>query len=211
MPDTVQPMSTLPMFPLGMVLFPHGVLPLHVFEPRYRALTERCLADDAVFGVVLIERGSEVGGGDLRFDVGTTARIVQAGRIEDGRWVLVAVGERRVRVEHWLPDDPYPLAEVESLTEQSVEDAAALVPDVGRALKRMLALRAELGEPVAGVDLTLDDDPVRASFEACAFASLGPLDAQRLLVVDDAAERLTHLAALLSEETAVLELRLAGG
>jgi Lon protease-like protein len=204
-------MATLPMFPLGMVLFPHGVLPLHVFEPRYRALTERCLADDAVFGVVLIERGSEVGGGDLRFDVGTTARIVQAGRLEDGRWVLVAVGEHRVRVENWLPDDPYPLAEVELLTDQGADHAGALVPDVSRALKRMLALRAELGEPVAGVDLTLDHDPVRASFEACAIASLGPLDAQRLLEVDDTAERLAHLAALLNEETAVLELRLADG
>ena len=77
------------MFPLGTVLFPHGVLPLHVFEPRYRTMTERCLADDATFGVVLIERGSEVGGHDERFDVGTAARILQAGRLEDGRWVTV--------------------------------------------------------------------------------------------------------------------------
>src|SRR3984893_35674 len=107
----------LPMFPLGTVLFPHAVLPLHVFEPRYRLLTERCLADDAVFGVVLIERGSEGGGGDLLFDVGTAARIVQAARVEDGRWVLVAVGEQRVRVERWLPDDPYPLAQVDELAE----------------------------------------------------------------------------------------------
>ena len=59
----------LPMFPLGTVLFPYAVLPLHVFEPRYRALTEHCLAGDGCFGVVLIERGSEVGGGDTRFAV----------------------------------------------------------------------------------------------------------------------------------------------
>lgn len=201
----------LPMFPLGTVLFPHGVLPLHVFEPRYRALTERCLADDAVFGVVLIERGSEVGGGDHRFGVGTTARIVQAGRVGDGRWVLVTVGEQRVRVARWLPDDPYPIAEVEVLAERTPVGAATLVPDLGRALQRMLALRAELGEPGPPVDTTLADDPVRASFEACALASLGPLDGQRLLELDDTRERLTRLAALVDEETTVLELRLTEG
>jgi Lon protease-like protein len=199
------------MFPLGTVLFPHGVLPLHVFEPRYRALTERCLADDSLFGVVLIERGSEVGGGDRRFDVGTTARIVQAGRVDDGRWVLVTVGEHRVRVSRWLPDDPYPIADVDVLAELGGPAAASLIPDIGRALQRLLALRTELGEPGPGVDVTLDDDPVRASFEACALASLGPFDAQQLLELDDTAERLTRLGALLDEETTVLEFRLAEG
>ncbi len=203
--------SPLPMFPLGTVLFPHAVLPLHVFEPRYRLLTERCLADDAVFGVVLIERGSEVGGGDLRFDVGTTARIVQAGRVDDGRWVLVAVGEERVRVARWLPDDPYPMADIEELADHDDGDAARMVPDVERALRRMLALRSELGDPGPGGDIGLADDPVRASYQACALAALGPLDAQRLLEVDDTAVRLARLDALLGEETAVLELRLAGG
>jgi uncharacterized protein len=199
------------MFPLGTVLFPHGVLPLHVFEPRYRAMTEHCLANDARFGVVLIERGSEVGGGDHRFAVGTTARIVQAGRVDDGRWVLMTVGEQRVRVSHWLPDDPYPIADVVVLDEHGGAAAASLVPDVGRALQRMLALRIELGEPGPGVDVALAADPVRASFEACALAALGPLDAQQLLETDDTVERLTRLAALLDEETAVLELRLAEG
>jgi ATP-dependent Lon protease len=199
------------MFPLGTVLFPHGVLPLHVFEPRYRTMTEHCLANDARFGVVLIERGSEVGGGDHRFGVGTTARIVQAGRVDDGRWVLMTVGEDRVRVSRWLPDDPYPIAAVDVLAEQGSPAAASLIPDVGRALQRMLALRAELGEPGPGLDVALADDPVRASFEACALAALGPLDAQQLLETDDTVERLTRLAALLHEETAVLELRLAEG
>jgi uncharacterized protein len=199
------------MFPLGTVLFPHGVLPLHVFEPRYRVMTEHCLANDAQFGVVLIERGSEVGGGDHRCAVGTAARIVQAGRVDDGRWVLVTVGEHRVRVSHWLPDDPYPIAAVDVLDEQGGPAAVALIPDIGRALQRMLALRTELGEPGPGVDVVLADDPVRASFEACALAGLGPFDAQQLLEMDDTVERLTRLGALLDEETAVLQLRLAEG
>jgi uncharacterized protein len=199
------------MFPLGTVLFPHSVLPLHVFEPRYRALTERCLADDAVFGVVLIERGNEVGGGDHRFGVGTTARIVQAGRVDDGRWVLVTVGEQRLRVRRWLLDDPYPIADVDVLEEQGRAGADALIPELRSALQRLLALRAELGEPSPPGEVTLADDPVRASFEACALAGLGPLDGQRLLEVDDTGERLECLAALVDEETTVLELRLTGG
>src|SRR2546422_11123745 len=96
------------MFPLGSVLFPHVELPLHVFEPRYRALVEACLAGDGEFGVVLIERGSEVGGGGTRFSIGTVARIVAAGRLPHGRYLLPPEGTRRPRLREWLPDDPFP-------------------------------------------------------------------------------------------------------
>ena len=86
------------MFPLGTVLVPGAMLPLHVFEPRYRALVADCIAGEPEFGVVLIERGSEVGGGDARFDVGTRARIVQIAELPDGRYALSTVGLRRIRV-----------------------------------------------------------------------------------------------------------------
>src|SRR5581483_10007082 len=99
--------TVLPMFPLGTVLFPYLVLPLHVFEPRYRAMTRACLDGGGEFGTVLIERGHEVGGGDTRFAVGTVARIVEAAEFDYGRWALVTVGTRRITVEEWLPDDPY--------------------------------------------------------------------------------------------------------
>ena len=204
----------LPMFPLGGVLFPYAVLPLHVFEPRYRALTEACLAGDGEFGVVLIERGSEVGGGDTRFDVGTVAKIVEAGRLPDGRYVLATVGTRRLRVRDWLPEEPYPRAEVELLDDQAVDEAGAPGAAESRAaverlLRRVLALHAELGGS-GPVDVTLDDDPARASFEAAALAPLGPLDAQRLLELDSSIARLAALSELLEEEARFLELRLAG-
>ena len=89
-------MPSLPMFPLGTVLFPYATLPLHVFEPRYRLMTRHVLDGDHEFGVVLIERGSEVGGGDVRFDVGTVARVVQIAEVPDGRYALVTVGVRRI-------------------------------------------------------------------------------------------------------------------
>jgi Lon protease-like protein len=211
--------ETLPMFPLGAVLFPSAVLPLHVFEPRYRALVEVCLAGAPEFGVVLIERGSEVGGGDVRFDVGTVARIVEAAQLPDGRYVLATVGTQRIRVDAWLTDDPYPRAEVTRIEEPAVADDVALElrrDDVERLLVRVLALRAELGEPGAGIaalrisgfDVRLDPDPLFASFGAAALASIGPLDGQRLLELDDPGARLDAVHSLLADEADVLELRL---
>src|SRR2546423_12883872 len=98
------------MFPLGNVLFPHGQLPLHIFEPRYRALAETCLAGDGEFGVVLIERGSEVGGGDTRFTIGTVARIVAAGRGPRGPDPLPTGGTPPLRGRGGVPHDPLPPA-----------------------------------------------------------------------------------------------------
>ena len=94
------------MFPLSSVLFPLGALPLHIFEPRYLAMVGEAIDDDGTFGVVLIERGSEVGGGDVRFGTGTSAQIVNAGFIDDERMAVMAVGEGRIRIEEWLGDDP---------------------------------------------------------------------------------------------------------
>jgi Lon protease-like protein len=199
------------MFPLGSVLFPHAELPLHVFEPRYRALTEACLAGDGEFGVVLIERGNEVGGGDTRFSTGTVARIVAAGRLPDGRYLLATVGTRRLRVRTWLSDDPFPRAEVELLGEGDTSvDAHDVRADVERVLKRVLAMAAELGEAPQAVGVELDDDPVQAGYQAAAAAPIGPLDAQRLLELDDPAERLAQLHGLLADQAEVLELRLSG-
>ena len=201
----------LPMFPLGSVLFPHAVLPLHVFEPRYRALVADCLAGDARFGVVLIERGHEVGGGDIRFALGTVAQIVQAGEMPDGRWALVTVGTERLAVHEWLPDDPYPRALVSVRAERAPSrDASAAIDATRTALVRMHALRAELGLPAHTGDVLVSDDVTRASFEAAILAGLGPLDAQVLLDLDDPVDRLERTAELLTSEIEVLRFRLSG-
>ena len=202
-------MAVLPMFPLGSVLLPSVLLPLHVFEPRYRALVHECLLGDREFGVVLIERGSEVGGGDQRTDIGTVARILEAVELPDGRWALGAVGTRRFRVRQWLPDDPYPRADVEDWPDP--DDPAALTEERARtvaALRRVLARTAELGEPSAPATQELADDPVLASYQAIALGPVGPADAQRLLAAPPARRRLTALEALLVEEEAFLAQRL---
>lgn len=196
------------MFPLGTVLFPTMLLPLHVFEPRYRALVDDCVAGDGEFGVTLIERGSEVGGGDVRTDVGTVARIVQVERFEDGRFAVAAVGTRRIRIERWLADDPYPRAEVVDwedvgTTETALDDADAL-------FRRALALAAELGEAPAPLDVELADDPAMATFQIGALAPLGPLDRQALLATERPDDRVTLLVAQLTDVVELLRARLGG-
>jgi Lon protease-like protein len=193
-----------PMFPLGVVHFPGVALPLRVFEPRYRQLTADCLQDTREFGVVLIERGSEVGGGDVRTDVGTMTSIVEAGIDASGMIHLATVGTRRIRVIRWLDDDPYPRADVEDLPPPPEGDPAP----TERKVRRALALKAELEEPAAPHDVALDDDPIRRLFQLAAVAPLGPLDHQRLLASDDP---LALLDRMMDEEVEVLETRLALG
>ena len=201
-----------PMFPLGTVLFPGMRLPLHIFEARYREMVEVCLAGTPEFGVVLIERGNEVGGGDTRFDVGCIARIVGAAHLDDGRWVLETVGTRRVRVNRWLSDRPYPRADVDDWDEPSRDPAAERHRAATETrLRRVLALAAEMGESVAESTLVIDDEPGLASYQMASRAPLGPLDRQCLLEAATSTHRLEILGRLLDEQEAVLARRLAGG
>jgi Lon protease-like protein len=202
----------LPMFPLGSVLLPSTLLSLHIFEDRYRALARHCMAGDRRLGVVLIERGSEVGGGDVRFDVGTRAVIADAVELDDGRWILILVGEDRVRVRRWLPDDPYPRAEVVVCHDEPAgPETIARRDDLERVLRLVLGQKAELGEGSGAGPEEISADPAVATWQAVGLAPLGPLDAQRVLGTDGAAARLEMVVALLEDEASVLAQRLAGG
>ena len=209
------------MFPLGMVLFPGAVLPLHVFEPRYRRLVHDLLEPgrEPEFGVTLIDRGSEVGGGDHRSSVGTVARVLQATEIGDGRFALVTVGTRRIRVASWLPDDPYPLAEVEDWPDGGGDeglDAAAVAVEDGtiaeahREVKRVLALAIELGDLSTDPGTEIASEPVLASYHLSALAPLGAVDRFRLLCAPGPRERLAMLRELLVDAEEALKFRLHG-
>ena len=199
----------LPMFPLGSALVPGQVLPLHVFEPRYRALVDVCLAGDRCFGVVLIERGSEVGGGDTRFDVGTVARITEMAESPDGRYALVCVGTNRIRVLRWLPDEPFPRAEVEVLTDpEAGADALVGRERVVAGLARVVDAARALGAEVPD-DLQLADDPIQAGWDATAMAPIGPIDVLEILHEDDPVLRLGRISTALGEAAELLELRLS--
>jgi uncharacterized protein len=198
------------MFPLGTVLLPGMVLPLHVFEPRYRRLVADVRAADDRFGVVLIERGQEVGGGDTRTDVGTMAQVVQAEEAPDGRWGLATVGVGRIRVDAWLDDDPYPRAEVTEWPEEEPALDEAGVRGLETLVRRASALRAELDEPAPPLGIELVDDPVLAVYQAAMGALPGVADRQRLLATPTAQGMGELLAELLADEVTVLEARLAG-
>ena len=204
------------MFPLGTVLLPFAHLPLHIFEPRYRALVKDCLAGDGEFGVVLIERGQEVGGGDVRFGVGTVARIVQTAELPDGRWLLDAVGTDRIRVTEWLPDDPYPQAMVETFDDEpsggspdTESDAKERRAKVERLLRQVLALQVELGFPAPSAVRSLDEDPATAAYEAALLSPIGPMDAQKLLEAPSTIARLALLEAVLEDARDLLGRRIA--
>ncbi len=204
------------MFPLGNVLLPSTLISLHIFEDRYRALARHCMAADRRLGVVLIERGSEVGGGDVRFNVGTRAAIADAVELDDGRWVMILAGEDRVRVRRWLPDDPFPRAEVESCVDRPPSPAASGRRDeLEQLLRRVVAGKVELGDsPATGTGesaVELSPDVAVATWQAVGLAPLGPLDAQRILETDGADERLDKVLSMLGDEAAVLAKRLAGG
>ncbi len=200
------------MFPLGMVLFPTMILPLRVFEPRYQLLVRTCLDSDLEFGVCLIERGSEVGGGDQRASVGTVAQIIDARQSDNGRWALATVGTRRIVVEQWLDDDPFPRAAVTDWRDPEPEgDLAPRRERVVQLLRSGLVLQAELNEPAPPANIEIDADATIASYQVSALSPVGAFDRHRLLSAPSVEARFDLLEALLAEEVEVLRQRLSLG
>ncbi len=175
-------MTLLPMFPLGSVLFPHMPLVLRVFEERYVVLLSRVLQEEsAEFGVVLIERGQEVGGGEQRFGYGTIARITQL-EAGDGFFALVAAGGRRCEVIQWLEEDPHPRAEVRELPDLQWDDSLApLLESAERTVRRTLAKASEFTDAAWSAEVELSPDPVAAAWQLAAIAPLGSIDQLALL------------------------------
>jgi len=200
------------MFPLGTVLVPKAVVPLHVFEPRCQTMLADVMTGDRKFGVVLIERGSEVGGGDVRTDVGTVAQVVELHPIAPDRWLVIVAGTERITVDRWLPDDPYPRAEVSAFPDESgpsvdVQEWKAL----NRRMRQVLADLAELGDTVARATFELGDDPGMGSFQLAGLGPFSDLDRQRVLCTPGVSGRCALLTELLSDVAALAKLRLGVG
>ena len=191
---------------------PTQLLPLHVFEPRYQELMRRLTESEAdgELGVVMIERGHEVGGGDQRVDTGTVGRLIEAQRFPDGRWLALFAGTQRFRVIEWLPDDPYPQAHVEELPEADWDRSDDVLLATAEGLVReAVALAAELGEAAVAAGFELSEDPGRRAWQLCTVAPLGPLDRQRLLDAPRP-ERLAILVQQAADARRMLAFRLGG-
>lgn len=198
----------LPMFPLGSVLFPAMPLPLQVFEPRYLTMLQDILtAEPAEFGVVLIERGQEVGGGEKRFDIGVTAQVAEL-KVGDGFISLMGEGTRRFEVVDWLAEDPYPLASVRDLPALEWDDDLGERRDQAEALvRRTLVRAAELEETVWSPTVALADDPIDAMWQLAAIAPIGPLDQLTLLRSTSARELLDSIFTTTTDAAEVLDAR----
>lgn len=175
-------MTDLAMFPLGSVLFPHMPLQLRVFEERYLIMMGQLLETDAPeFGVVLIERGQEVGGGEMRFAVGTVARVAELSG-EEGFVGVIAEGERRIEVLDWLPEQPYPRAVVRELPILEFDEALRVKRERAETVvRRALALASEFTDQQWAAEVELSGDDVAACWQLAAITPVGPLDQVALL------------------------------
>ena len=168
------------------------------------------LRGDGEFGVVLIERGSEVGGGDTRFDVGTVARVVRAQELPDGGYALATVGIRRIRVTRWLARRSRtrrPRSSTSPNRAPDADDADAARPRARRARRPCASSTASIDPRLPDLPRDRPTTPAQASYEIAALAPIGPLDAQRVLEAATAGDRLALLAELLDDHARVLRAR----
>jgi Lon protease-like protein len=192
------------MFPMGSVLMPAMPLPLRIFEPRYlKLLGDLVATENPEFGVVLIERGQEVGGGEKRMEIGTIASVTNIGTLEEF-YGLESIGTKRFRVNAWLPDDPYPIADVDFIPDLVWDDT--LMPSrvhLETRVRQLLAFASEFGDLQYSSDVELSDDPMEACWQLAGVLPVGQLDQMDLLGSQSAEELIgrTYDIALTASET----------
>ena len=209
---------SMAMFPLQSTLLPDEDLPMQIFEPRYTALIRDCMRDDDPrFGVVLISQGREVGGGDVRCDVGTVARITDCVDLAgSGRFVLRCRTGERIRVCDWLPDDPYPRAMVQAWPDEPGEPVTAgqleELEDRVMALFERIAAARDFSLPQRDVLLGNAADTVDPGARLYALAArvpIGAADRYSVLAAPSAAQRLAALSEAVDSVAAVIEFQLS--
>ena len=186
-------MPVIPMFPLGSVLLPAMPLPLRIFEQRYLKLLGDLMASDKPeFGVVLIERGKEVGGGEKRMSIGTIASVTEIGTTQEFLG-LESYGSQRFRVNAWLPDDPYPLADIDLLPDLIWD--GSLLPakaHLETKVRQLLSFVSEFGNLQFGADIEFSEDPMEACWQMAGVLPVGPLDQIDLLSSQSADELISR-------------------
>jgi len=201
--------QTLPLFPLGTVLYPGMLLPLHIFEDRYRRLVQDLLEgpEPRRFGVIAIRKGRETGVDGIQslYEIGCTATLRRVEEYQDGRFDLVTVGTQRFRLLALDQTLPYLQGEIEMLADEAVDAAAAAA--AARAVQ--ITFRAYLDALTEGGGATvriedLPDEPVLLSFIVAAAMVIDLPERQGLLDEPDVLRRLGAERAVLSRETAML-------
>ncbi|MCA1647333.1 MAG: LON peptidase substrate-binding domain-containing protein [Chloroflexi bacterium] len=197
----------LPLFPLEqVVLFPGMSLPLHIFEERYKVMIGACQVTDQLFGVVLIRSGSEVGEPAQTERIGCTARMLRIDRLPDGRMTILTIGVQRFRLQgpaRVMPEG-YLVADVRMLSDQPATLVGAdLVSSLATEFGKYRTAALSFQQPRSGQTIKppeLPADPLRLSYQIAATLHIHPRERQRLLELDDVAERLKHELTLLRRE-----------
>jgi ATP-dependent Lon protease len=197
----------LPLFPLpDVVLFPQEVLPLHIFEPRYRMLLRTVMADDQRFGVVRWDPQTQA-----MASVGCCAEILHCQTQDDDRSNIVTMGQQRFRVLEIVREAPFRVGLVswiEDEPEASHEELDVLASDVGQALRDVVELTGKLIGKRASLPSDLPDLPRELSFWIGAHLG-GPVadHQQALLEITDTSERLRQEYELLDQTRRQLAAR----
>ncbi len=193
----------LPLFPLNVVLFPGMVLPLHIFEERYKAMIGDCIERGEPFGVVLIKEGPEVGGPAEPFSIGTSARVTTVDRLEDGRMNLLTKGELRFETANITQQVPHLVGQVRYLDEQPGEDQPELMAEVGEQYTLFLRNLSSLtGGWTANAEIP--SEPVTLAYGVASNLDLPRPIQQGVLEMATAYERLERLLPLLKRGNQVL-------
>ena len=193
-------MHRLPLFPLNVVLFPGAQLPLHIFEPRYRTMINRCIEEQKPFGIVLIREGVEVGGMSIPHLIGTMAEIQDAYRLADGRMYIVVEGTKRFRVNYPITLEPYIVAMVTELDdEQVMQDQADELIAIYKQYHRTVA--AATGMKTTQSELPTE--PVALSYYLADAIQL-PLKTKQGWLEASTSERIAEIAHSLRFELSLL-------
>jgi uncharacterized protein len=194
----------IPVFPLGHALMPGGALPLHIFEPRYRAMIAELTGTPASFGVLSIRRGTETSDDVAFASVGTRAEIVNRRPYPDGTCDLLTIGTRRFEVRAVVRSGrPYLRADVEWLDEPAGSAPLDLVGTARAQYDRYAALMGTLSGTTP--DVALNADPVRLSYQLAELVRLSLDDRQNLLAAPTAGHRLRAELALMRRELTLLQ------
>ena len=179
-------------------------LSLRIFEERYLKLTgDLILEENPEFGVVLIARGPEVGGGEKRLEIGSVASVTDIGTL-DQFYGIESVGGQRFRVNAWLPDDPYPMADIDFLPDLIWNDSLTLAREnLELKVRNLLAVASEFGDLQYGPDTELSEDPMDSCWQLAGILPVGPLDQVDLLKSQSADELIskTYEVVATLEET----------
>jgi Lon protease-like protein len=203
------PAELLPLFPLNTVLFPSMVLPLHIFEDRYKLMINTCLAQDKPFGVVLIYSGTEVEESAIPHPVGTVARIANWEWLPDGRMNILSIGDRRFRILEYADfESPYLTGSVEYWDDEPADflDLPKLMNNVGRNFIDYLTLIMSLADQALPVSqLHLPTDPSMLSYQVASNLQIDVNEKQELLEEPSAVARLQRELTLLRREGGFLQ------